>query len=467
MRSPHEIALPELDPGRLGPIVGDERLERFRRTADEARVRLEGRAVVNVNSTAAGGGVAEMLVTVLGYARASGIDARWLVIEGDPAFFAITKRVHNGLYGGPGDGGPLSGEERTSYETTLAANADGLLATLRPEDVVVLHDPQTAGLVPHLAGRVAALVWRCHVGFDGGNEWVERAWAFVRPYVEGADGLVFSRASFAPSWVDPARLAVIPPSIDPFTPKNVELPNEAVLAVLRSTGLVSPDGRLPAELSLPVETVALTRDGAIPAASEPLVVQVSRWDRMKDMPGVLLAFAEHVDPALGAHLVLAGPSVEGVADDPEGAEVFADTLAVRASLEPAVARRVHLAQIGMGDIVANAHVVNALQRHAAVVVQKSLAEGFGLTVAEALWKRRPVVAGAVGGIVDQISDGVEGLLVEPTDLRTAGEAMQRLLADAELRRRMGERGRERVVEQFLADRHLEQYATLLGGLLGR
>jgi trehalose synthase len=186
---------------------------------------------------------------------------------------------------------------------------------------------------------------------------------------------------------------------------------------------------------------------------------------MKDMPGVLTAFADHVDPALGAHLVLAGPSVDGVTDDPEGAAVFAETRAGWEGLGAQTRRRVHLATIGMSDLVANARVVNALQRHAAVVVQKSLAEGFGLTVAEAMWKRRPVVASAVGGIVDQVTDGREGVLVDPGDLPGTGAAIERLLGDAELRARLGESARSKVVARFLADRHLQQYADLLTTLL--
>ena len=295
--------------------------------------------------------------------------------------------------------------------------------------------------------------------------WADRAWSFLRPYLEQADAVVFSRRAFAPDWVDHRRLAVVPPSIDPFTPKNQELPGDIVRAILARSSIVAADGARPLPVELSVEQVELTQDGVVPDALAPLVVQISRWDRMKDMTGVMRAFAEYVDPALGAHLILAGPSVDGVSDDPEEAQVLAEVQGQWALLAPAQRARVHLACIGMRDLAANARVVNALQSHAAVVVQKSLAEGFGLTVAEALWKRRPVVASAVGGIVDQVADGEEGLLVEPLDLAAAGAAIETLLADDGLRRRMGERGRARVVEQFLADRHLEQYAELLVRLL--
>jgi trehalose synthase len=465
MRDVTEIQLAPIDPARLGPIIGEERLAQFLTIAPTVERVLDGRSVVNVNSTASGGGVAEMLYTLLGYSRALEIDARWFVLSGDPAFFTVTKRVHNGLYGEPGDGGELGERERRAYERHLRENAESLARRIDRRDVLVLHDPQTAGLIPLLRGQVEKIVWRCHVGLDRPTVWADRAWEFLERYLEPADAFVFSRRDFAPPWIDPARLAVVPPSIDPFTPKNEELSDEVVRAILAKSGVLAREGRNRLPAGVRVEHVELTRDGAVPETAAPLVVQISRWDRMKDMTGVMLAFTEFVDPALGAHLILAGPTVDSVSDDPEGAQVLAEVQAQWEILTPEQRPRVHLACIGMGDLAANARVVNALQHKAAVVVQKSLAEGFGLTVAEALWKRRPVVASAVGGIVDQVTDGEEGLLVEPLDLAAAGAAMQALLSDQEMRRRMGEAGRRRVVDRFLADRHLRQYAELLGVLL--
>ena len=194
---------------------------------------------MNVNSTANGGGVAEMLATLLGYVRGIGLEAEWLVIAGDPEFFTVTKRIHNGLYGSPGDGGALGKRERAIYERTLAANLEPVRREIRNGDVVIVHDPQPAGLIAPLVELGAHVVWRCHVGYDGSNEWTERAWAFVRPYVEAANAHVFSRESFAPEWIDRAWLRAIPPSIDPFTPKNQELRPHEVLALLAAAGLVS------------------------------------------------------------------------------------------------------------------------------------------------------------------------------------------------------------------------------------
>ncbi len=452
-----------IDPRRLESLIGPERVDALVDAASSLRALLGDRRIVNVNSTATGGGVAEMLATLLGYARGIGLDATWLVITGGPEFFAVTKRIHNGLYGSPGDGGELDNREREIYERTIATNLERIRGFVRSEDVVIVHDPQPAGLTAPLVELGATVIWRCHVGYDGRNEWTERAWAFVRPYVEVAHAHVFSRESFAPAWIDRTWLRAIPPSIDPFTAKNRELDPREVLEVLGASGLVSLDGLPPdARVRHPALVV---RAGHAPDRRTPLVVQVSRWDRMKDMAGVLEAFARYVDTA-EAQLVLAGPAVSGVSDDPEGEVVWEETLAAWRSLSDRERSRVHLAAVPMEDPVENALVINALQRHASVVVQKSLAEGFGLTVAEAMWKTRPVVASAVGGIVDQVIDGETGLLVDdPRDLESFGAAVERLLGDPGYAMRLASAGRKHIERRFLGDRHLLQYAELLRELM--
>jgi trehalose synthase len=206
--------------------------------------------------------------------------------------------------------------------------------------------------------------------------------------------------------------------------------------------------------------------GPPPHVDEPLVVQVSRWDRLKDHEGVMTGFAEHVAPATGAHLILAGPNVNAVADDPEGAEVLNEVWAAWRELPHARRSRVHLSCLPMADIEENAAIVNALQRHATVVVQKSLEEGFGLTVAEAMWKSRPVVASAVGGIQDQIQDGVTGVLLEdPTDVDTFGRLVLDLLNDPQRAQEIGARAREHVRRNFLANRHAVQYIDLFASVI--
>ncbi len=447
-------------------------MERFEAVAEAAQVALDGHTVLNINSTAVGGGVAEMLQTLLAYVRGAGINTRWLVIEGDRDFFTVTKRIHNGLYGLAGDGGPLGRHERAHYERVLARNAEELLALVRPGDVVLIHDPQPAGLAQVAQAAGARVLWRCHVGRDTPNEWTARAWAFLEPYLHDVDGYVVSRAAFAPPWAPPDQTHVIPPSIDPFSAKNEPMSHRNVRLALGYAGLLDGDGKppivpftrrdgSPGRIDRHADVV---QSGPAAPVSAPLVVQVSRWDAVKDMAGVMEGFAQHVDPALGAHLMLAGPIVTGVADDPEAGAVYDDCVERWRALPHAARGRVHLACLPMADPDENAAIINAVQRYASVVVQKSLAEGFGLTVAEAMWKSRPIVASAVGGIQDQITHQEHGLLIDdPHDLEAFGAAVERLLREPQEAARMGTNARARATDEFLGDRHLEQYGRLFTG----
>ncbi len=468
-----EVEVQALEPARLEPLVGGERMRQFEEAADAVRSALAGHSVVNVNSTAVGGGVAEMLQTLLAYARGAGVDARWLVIKGEPGFFTITKRIHNGLYGSPGDGGELGSDERAHYELIERRNGDELLSMLQSGDVVLLHDPQTAGLAPRLRAAGVFVVWRCHVGRDESNEWTERSWEFLRPYLADVDAYVFSRAAFAPSWADPDRTHVVPPSIDPFSAKNEPMSARNVRLALGYVGLLDghaeppavPFSRRDGSPGRIAHRADLVQLGPAVPPDAPLVLQASRWDSMKDMAGVMEGFADYVDLSLGAHLILAGPAVKGVTDDPEAAEILDDCVARWRALPHAVRSRVHLACVPMHDPDEAAAIVNALQRHASVVVQKSFAEGFGLTVAEAMWKSRSVVGSAVGGITDQIVDGEHGLLIEDAgDLAGFGAAVERLLRDPDEAERLGGNARARALSEFLGDRHLARYARVLGAL---
>jgi trehalose synthase len=289
--------------------------------------------------------------------------------------------------------------------------------------------------------------------------------------VEEAEAYVFSRQGFVWDGLDRERVWIVPPSIDAFSPKNQDLADPVVGAVLGAAGLSTVDGDEAPTFSREDGTPGRVDRCAELDEEEPLtpaiklVTQVSRWDRLKDPAGVLRAFADHLDDG-DAHLMLAGPSVAAVADDPEGAEVLGEVRAQRRALGLEVRQRVHLAQLPMEDAEENAAIVNALQRRSDVVVQKSLAEGFGLTVAEAMWKARPVVASRAGGIQDQIVDGQSGILVDdPADLEAFGAAVGRLLREPAHAARLGEAARERVREQFLGTRQLIQYLDLLDRLV--
>jgi trehalose synthase len=464
---------------RLAALLPPERGDRLRRSAEDARRAFGDRTVWHVNATATGGGVAEMLQTLLAYGQGAGIANRWLVLDADPEFFAVTKRLHNMLHGDPGDGGALGADEHSHYRGTLAHNLRDLVSRVAPGDIVLLHDPQTAGLVEGLLAAGAHVVWRCHVGRDTSTELTEAAWAFLRPYVEPAEAHIFSRRAYAPAWAQ-RRLVVIPPSIDPFSAKNADLSEQEVRCVRAAAGLVSglaagepvPFKRRDGSRGTVRDHAAgggLVLDGPPPPHDVPLVVQVSRWDRLKDMGGVMAGFADLVaaDGLGDAHLMLVGPPASDVADDPEGAAVLAACRDRWRALPDAVRGRVHLTSIPLDDVDENATIVNAVQRHARVVVQKSLVEGFGLTVTEAMWKGRPVLASRVGGIQDQIVHGRDGLLLDdPEDLATFGRELAGLLADPARADRLGAAGRERVREEFLGDRHLQQYVRLFAAVVG-
>jgi trehalose synthase len=288
--------------------------------------------------------------------------------------------------------------------------------------------------------------------------------------VAEADAYVFSRRAFAWDQLEEERLWLVAPSIDAFSAKNQDLDSGEVEAILAASGLAEDGGSPPVfhrhdgTLARVDRRAEIDQTGPVPWDS-PLIAQVSRWDRLKDPSGLLGCFAEHCSHP-DAHLLLAGPSVAEVVDDPEGAEVLAQVREEREALPAAVRDRVHLACLPMEDVEENAVMVNAMQRRADVVVQKSLAEGFGLTVAEAMWKSRPVIASRSGGIQDQIVDGESGLLIDdPTDLAAVGGAIDSLLGDPARAEAMGIAARERIRDSFLGTRHLMQYMELIGKML--
>jgi trehalose synthase len=468
-----DVAMVEIassDPRRFAAVLNMRQFAMLERTIRRASRMFNGLRIWNVNSTAHGGGVAEMLSTLLPYARGAGVDTRWLVISGDDQFFAITKRIHNRLHGTLGDGADLTDSDRAHYEAVLAHQAGQIRKGLRSGDIVILHDPQTAGLAPMLRSMGVGIVWRCHVGMDTPNAIARDTWAFLLPYVREADLYIFSRHVFAWDGLDAARIRVVAPSIDPFSPKNCELDNETIGAVLTAAGVV--EGRRGDAIftrldgtRARVQHVAAMVESAPVDTTTPLVVQVSRWDRLKDPLGVLEAFVQGVIPTCNAHLMLAGPSVQDVSDDPEGAETYQEVARRWERLDAGGRSRVHLASLPMDDDEENAAVVNALQRRSQVVVQKSIAEGFGLTVAEAMWKSRPVVASRIGGIQDQIEHGSSGyLLNDPLDLTEFGSAVCTLLKDRRLAARIGRSAHSRVQHAFLGSRHLAEYVDICSAL---
>jgi trehalose synthase len=464
------VTIGALPPDRFEALLGDAYGE-VAAGIERAHELFGGRVIWHLNSTARGGGVVELLTSLLAYARGAGVDTRWLVIDAPQEFFAITKRIHNNLHGSPGDGGELGAGERRVYERVAEENAGELASLVKPSDIVFLHDPQTAGMIGSLLATGTRIVWRCHVGLDLPNDLARRAWDFLRPDVERAHAYVFSRREFVWHGLDESKVWIVPPSVDAFAPKNQELDRPTVAAILAAAGIevgeVEATPTFTREDGTPgrVDRRAELIGGPLPPGAS-LVTQVSRWDRLKDPEGVLRCFAEQIDEPR-AHLLLAGPDTRSVRDDPEGAEVLAEVTAQRESLPGAIAERIHLASLPMDDVEENAAMVNAIQRRSDVVVQKSIAEGFGLTVAEAMWKGRPVVASRAGGIQDQIVDGESGVLIDdPRDLEAFAKAIEGLLADPGRASEIGDAARERVRAHFLGTRQLIQYLRLLDRLMG-
>jgi trehalose synthase len=399
-----------------------------------------------------------MLHLLVGYANGADVATRWVVIGADPDFFTITKRLHNRLHGAAGDDGELGRNEVGHYAEILQANAAHLVEEVRPGDLVILHDPQTAGLAATLTRAGAQVIWRCHIGTDQPNEYTKDGWTFLLPHLLDCRAFIFSHKTFVPSELSDSDVWIIEPSIDPLSPKNRPLSRTKV------NGWMAQIGLLPGDVGRNGNTVL---GGAPPFSPEHrIVVQVSRWDHLKDMQGVLEGFAEHVAGHSDARLALVGPAVDGVSDDPEGGQVLAECLETWGTLPDRIRDAIRLVALPMDDVETNALMVNATQRHASVVVQKSLQEGFGLTVTESMWKSRPVIASAVGGIVDQMTSDTGVLLEDPHDLDLFGRSLLELLATPSEMTSLGQRARQHVRDRFLSDRHLIDYARLITHVKG-
>jgi trehalose synthase len=363
--------------------------------------------VVHINSTAVGGGVAEILNRMVPLLQELGLKTRWDVIKGGEAFYAVTKKFHNALHGYQE---PFTDADFQIYESTVAEN----LGRMRLDaDIMFIHDPQPAALIKKKAAHGNKWVWRCHVDVSNPQAAV---WNFLRQFVEDYDACVFSAPVFAQQLTIPQ--ALVAPSIDPLSEKNREMSNEEVSSILD-------------RLQIPLD--------------KPLITQVSRFDRLKDPIGVIDSFQmarRYVD----ARLLLVGGTAT---DDPEGAQVLAE-VQERAGHDP---------DIIILSLPPTSHIeINAIQRASTIVMQKSLKEGFGLTVSEALWKGKPVIAGAVGGIPLQITHKYSGILTHSID--GAAYWLKQLLSEPAYARRLGLNGREHVRHNYLLTRHLKDYLLL-------
>ncbi len=376
---------------------------------------LKGARILQVNATAYGGGVSELLRSGVPLLADLGLAVDWKVIGGSPDFFRVTKAIHNGLQGGSGG---LSHADQGAFLDAAHENAEGLVLDY---DFVIVHDPQPAALPSVLGKGDARWVWRCHIDTSEPNA---ETWAFLRPYLAQFDAAIFTMAEFVPPDLPVARVETIAPAIDPLSPKNLELDLDTASQVLDWIGIDLP-GRL--------------------------VTQVSRFDAWKDPLGVLEAYRLVREEIPELQLALVGSMA---LDDPEGWEVYQE-VSEHAAGDPLIHLYTNLT--GVGNVE-----VNAFQRLSEVIVQKSIREGFGLVVSEALWKRTPVVAGRAGGIPMQMPEGVGGLLVD--SVQECATAMLSLLNDPERSAHLASGGREHVRENFLLPRLLADELRLLASL---
>jgi len=382
------------------PIVGQSIIDDLRLLAD----KLKGRTIQHVNSTAVGGGVAEILSRMVPLLKDLGVDVKWDVIKGGEQFFEVTKKFHNALHGKQED---ISGRDFDVFLETSQRNIDSLDIC---GDIVFIHDPQPIALVKKKAAN--KWIWRCHIDVSNPNQ---RVWRFIENFLPDYDSAVFSAPGFSQKLS--IRQFLIPPSIDPLSDKNKELPQEKIDEVLRKYGIKK---------------------------DKPIITQISRFDRLKDPVGVIEAYRQ-VKRYIDCQLILAGG---GASDDPEGNRVLSEV-----RLKSENDKDIHILLLPQDDIA-----VNALQRASDVIVQKSLKEGFGLTVAEALWKGKPVVASNVGGISLQIKHKYSGLLCHSID--GASFAIKQLLSNREYANRLGQNGREHIKNNFLITRHIKEYMLL-------
>lgn len=446
-----------IEPATLSPaavagfrdLIGPDRTARMRDAARRLRRRLGDGVLWHVNSTEVGGGVAEMLHVLVPFYRALEVPTRWAVVDGDEEFFDLTKRLGNLAYGSTVDADRLRPGDLERYLGHLAAEAERLRAVLGPADVVLCHDHQTAGLVRMLVDTVSAVHWRSHVGVDVPTRGSREAWAAMAPLLADAASVVFSVSGHVPSELAAHRTVIIPPVIWPFAPKHQPLADDVLPGLLDRCGLGQ------GSVVPPYVVADRPRD-----PDAPLVVQVSRWDRLKDMHAVLTSVVPRVPEA---ELALVGPDPAAIPDDTEQARWFAECHDAWRELPAPQRARARLVCLPMDDVQDNARLVNAAQRAADVVVQKSLAEGFGLTVTEAMWKGRAVVGSAVGGIASQIQHGHNGLLLDdPRDLAGCAALVRQVVDGSVDGPALGRRAAEDVRDRYLPDSDLLAVARLLG-----
>jgi trehalose synthase len=452
--------------------------------------RFEDRTVWMINSTAQGGGVAEMLPKVVSILREIGVSTEWAVIVSEEdRFFQITKHIHNLLHG---TGDPhLSKEDRALYRSVSQKMAERLARRVEPGDPVAVHDPQPLGTGALLKDKMdVPVLWRCHIGVDETNAATETAWDFLQPWANAYDETVFSLRDYVPDFLDD-RADLIQPALNPLSPKNRTLSVSELTDILRRARLASsPHPTVDGDFAPPARR--LQRDGSFAPATRPddlglldrpIVTQISRWDRLKGFAPLLQGFTRMKERrfldrnAISerdryrlslSRLVLAGPDPDSVSDDPEGQEVFNEICRLWHDLPPEIQRDVAVITLPMTSRRINSLMVNALQRCSTIVAQNSIQEGFGLTVTEAMWKRRPVMGTHAAGLREQVKDGVHGRHTPSAeDPEAIAHTIHEMLnAEAE-RTTWARNARRRVSDRYLVFTQVRRWLEVLAQTVDR
>ncbi|MGB8425129.1 MAG: glycosyltransferase [Desulfobacterales bacterium] len=461
----------------LFPVVKD-----FRKEAEILVPKLGKSRVWMVNSTDRGGGVAEMMPTMIDLLRQLGLDARWAVMGTKrEAFFPLTKKIHNLIHGNGTPG--FSAQERELYEQVNTESAAEFAKLLRAGDIVVIHDPQPMAMAGFFKNTIDVhAIWRCHIGLDEKNPQTESAWRFLEPYFKAYELTVFSAPEYIPDY-QPDKFTVIPPAIDPLSHKNRDLNFHKLVGILTNAGILPTDHVM---LTPPFadKVKRLNGDGSfVPPAetgdfgllSRPIVTQISRWDRLKGFLPLMESFSHlkrHIDRYHGGaarhqrrlelvRLVLAGPDPAFVKDDPEGREVLEELKEYYCSLSAEIQQDIALLLLPMSSRKENELIVNALQRSSSILVQNSLREGFGLTATEAMWKLVPFMGSTACGLRQQVRNRVDGLLIaRPEDKNAVAEGLNQILRDVKRRQVWAYNAQKRVLDHFLVFNQLSRWLNV-------
>jgi trehalose synthase len=458
-------------------------VQEFRTAARLLAPKLKGRTVWMINSTARGGGVAEMMPRLVGLLRDVGVKTEWCVMGSkNPAFFELTKRIHNLIHdsGRPG----FSIREKAIYRAASREAAVSLADLVGPEDILVVHDPQPLGAGAELKRRTGIRsIFRCHIGLDRRTKATEAAWEFLRPHAQAYDHAVFSAAEYIPPYLA-GKSSVIHPAIDPLSHKNRELSTHKLVGILCNAGLMkslhpvlTPDWEQPVLRLHPDGRFLPIHDGGdIGLMFRPVITQISRWDRLKGWMPLLEGFLRLKRRWRGkkgvagrrrhrieiTRLVLAGPDPSAIQDDPEGREVLTSLCRAFCRLKPEEQESVALLSLPMASLKQNHLMVNVIQRCSTVVVQNSLQEGFGLTATEAMWKRVPVLGSSACGLRLQIRDRIDGRLTShPKDPDEIADILDEMLSNPLHRELFGRGAQRRVYDRFLVFTQVESWLRRL------